>query len=533
MAQIFVIDPRPNVINLSRSVLTGRGHAVTTFQNFEESLQIISTERPELVVVSPEGPPKLAPKDLVARIQNACRDSLIIILLSNTEDDKTISVSLESGAADVVLTPFVPAELAGRIAGALNRRARRKNALRQSSGAKLRAVPQRTRGPRSSASGPRASASGPRSSASGPRASASGPRASATNPRTSNRIQAQRPARSHSTRKFDHPRPPAEAPKAPERVNEPIPDVLPNGELSGVGVLKLALAKDNKKIKGRIFDCYRLVKILGVGGMGVVIQAIHRETGQPLALKVLRSDIEEDPEAPLRFLREAYVLQAIHDPNVVRLEDIGRAGGTRFYAMEFVEGITLADLLDERGRLSISLACHLASGLANALAALAKQGVVHRDIKPGNIFISKDFKEVKLGDFGLAKRSRARDVTPRKSLIGTPHYLAPEVIAGEPATPSSDIYSLGVVLHEMLSGRTIHDEEPTAALLFKIVYGDPPSIEATLNDLPEPIRSLVDSATRRYPENRYPDATALAVELSQLSRRYSRRVKPQGTKPHG
>lgn len=519
MAQIFVIDPRPNVINLSRSVLTGRGHAVTTFQNFEESLQIISTDRPELVVVSPEGPPKLSPNDLVSRIQKACRDTLVIILLSNTEDDSTISASLESGASDVVLTPFVPAELAGRIAGAIKQKARRQKALRQSSGGNLRAVPPRKRGPRSSASGPRASASGPR--------------ASTTNPRSSNRIQAQRP-RNRSTRKVAHPpRATAEAPKAPERANEPIPDVLPNGELSGVGVLKLALAKDNKKIKGRIFDCYRLEKILGVGGMGVVIQAIHRETGQPLALKVLRSDIEEDPEAPLRFLREAYVLQAIHAPNVVRLEDIGRAGGTRFYAMEFVEGVTLADLLDDRGRLSISLACHLAAGLAHALAALAKQGVVHRDIKPGNIFISKDFKEVKLGDFGLAKRSRARDVTPRKSLIGTPHYLAPEVIGGEPATPASDIYSLGVVLHEMLSGRTIHDEEPTAALLFKIVYGDPPLIEATLNDLPEPIRRIVDSATRRYPENRYPDAAALAQELTQLSRRYSRRSKPQGSKPHG
>lgn len=522
MAQIFVIDPRPNVINLSRSVLTGRGHAVTTFQNFEESLQVIREERPECVVLSPEGPPKLSPKDLVARVQKACRDSVIIILLSNTEDDATISASLESGASDVVLTPFVPAELAGRISGALKQKARRKNALRQSSGGKLRAVPARNRGPRSSGAGPRSSGAGPRSSGAGPRSSGAGPR-------SSNRIKAQRP-RAPSTRKVQiPPRPTVEAPKAPEAT----PDVLPNGELSGVGVLKLALAKDNKKIQGRIFDCYRLVKILGVGGMGVVIQAIHRETGQPLALKVLRSDIEEDPEAPLRFLREAYVLQAIDDQNVVRLEDIGRAGGTRFYAMEFVEGITLADLLDKKGRLSISMACHLAAGLANALAALAKQGVVHRDIKPGNIFISKDFREVKLGDFGLAKRSRARDVTPQKSLIGTPHYLAPEVIAGEPATPASDIYSLGVVLHEMLSGRTIHEEEPTAALLFKIVYGDPPSINATLHDLPDPIRELVDHATRRYPENRYPDAADLAGELTQLSRRYSRRVKPQGTKPHG
>lgn len=524
MAQIFVIDPRPNIINLSRSVLTGRGYAVTTFQNFEESLPVIASERPDLVVISPEGPPKLNPKDIVSKLQSAHRDVLIVILLSNTEDDQSISASLESGAADLVLTPFVPAELAGRISAAIKRKARRKKALRQSSGGNLRAVPQRNRGPRSSASGPRASASGPR---------ASGPRASASGPRGSHRLPAQRP-RKVSTRKVNNPpRPVAEAPKASERAPEPIPDVLPNGELSGVGVLKLALAKDNKKIQGRVFDRYRLVKILGVGGMGVVIQAIHRETGKPLALKVLRSDIEEDPEAPLRFLREAYVLQAIQDQNVVALEDIGQAGGTRFYAMEFVDGQTLADLLDDKGRLSISLACHLAAGLARALAALKKQSVVHRDLKPGNIFISKDLREVKLGDFGLAKRSRARDVTPRKSLIGTPHYLAPEIIAGEPATPASDIYSLGVVLHEMLSGRAIHQEEPTAALLFKIVYGDPPSIDASLREFPEPIRRIVDNATRRYPENRYPDAAALADELSQLSRRYSRRVKPQGSKPHG
>ena len=122
MAQIFVIDPRPNIINLSRSVLTGRGYAVTTFQNFEESLPIIASERPDLVVISPEGPPKLNPKDIVAKLQSAHRDVLIVILLSNTEDDQSISASLESGAADVVLTPFVPAELAGRIAAAIKKK---------------------------------------------------------------------------------------------------------------------------------------------------------------------------------------------------------------------------------------------------------------------------------------------------------------------------------------------------------------------------------------------------------------------------
>jgi DNA-binding response OmpR family regulator len=503
MAQIFVIDPRPNVINLSRSVLGGRGHKVRTFQNFDVSLQSIEADKPDVVVISPEGSPRIHVEELVACIYNAHRDAIVILLISNTEEEQNLVVALEAGAADVVLMPFIPAELAGRIAAAIRVQSRRLAKRRWSSDA-IKRNPAARKRIQQPAIGIK------------------------QNPRSSNRLQANRirpPTRGLNKA--------AGFSKSSVVIKDPIPDVLANGELSGVGVLKLALVKDDRKIKGRIFDSYRLEKILGVGGMGVVIQAIHRETGRPMALKILRSDIEGDPEAPKRFLREAYVLLGINHKNIVSLEDIGRAGGTSFYAMEYVEGLTLADLLDQKTRLPIAHACQIAAGLAWALSALAKKQLVHRDIKPGNIFLSPNLQKIKLGDFGLAKRARARDVTPRKSLIGTPHYIAPEVIAGEPATNQSDIYSLGVCFHEMLCGQTLHNEEPTAALLYKIVNGDPPILNETLKNVPGPVRQAVEIATQRYPEQRYPDSATFAHELDRLRQRYSRRPKAQGIRPHG
>jgi len=309
---------------------------------------------------------------------------------------------------------------------------------------------------------------------------------------------------------------------------------LQKGELSAKGILDLALTKQDHRLRGRIFDCYRLERTLGIGGMGIVMEATHKDTGHRVALKVLRAEFSEDSQASLRFLREAYVLQAIDDRNVVKLEDIGRASGTIFYAMEYVDGFTLADRLDEVQRLSIPEACGIAAGVAKALAALARRGVVHRDVKPSNIFLGRDGRTVKLGDFGLAKRARARDVTPKQSLIGTPHYIAPEVVAGNPADPLSDLYSLGVCFHEMLCGHPLHGDEPTATLLYKIVHGEPPDVEANLGDLPVPIRKVAARATHRYPEQRYRDAAMFARELLHLAKRFTPRGQPaRGSKRNG
>ena len=461
MALIFVVDARSGVTDLSRTVLVGRGHRVKAFARLDEALRLVKTQAPDAILLSPER----TPAEIISTVRRASANTLTFFLIPNRDDERSMLAALDAGAADVILTPMVPAELAARVAAALRKaarqRARRKAEEKRESSRRIRKAQLDPRGSARRRAG----------------------QTSVTPPRA-----------------------------------QPEPEVLASGELSARGVLANALGGMDDKLKGRIFDRYRLVRTLGVGGMGVVIEALHRETGIKCALKVLRADLADEPEAPLRFLREAYVLQGLQSEHIVALSDIGRAGGTHFYAMEFVEGATLAQLLDQNERLPIPEACRIAEGVARGLAILSGAGIVHRDIKPGNIFVGRDKVTVKLGDFGLAKRANARDVTPRKSLIGTPHYIAPEVIAGEPAHAGSDLYAIGVCLHEMLCGQPLHNDEPTASLLHQIVYGPPPDISQTLRGFPAEVQEVVDLATRRYPEQRFADAGRLADALAHLRR---------------
>src|SRR5207249_6163362 len=139
------------------------------------------------------------------------------------------------------------------------------------------------------------------------------------------------------------------------------------------------------------------------------------------------------------------------------------------------------------GKLSPAEACRIGVGVARALAALARRGIVHRDVKPGNIFLGTA-GDVKLGDFGLAKRAFARCVTPLREPLGTPHYLAPEVVSGGNATPISDMYSLGVVLHEMLSGAPPFDGRDTMVLLYRVCHGPPLEVDKSLPGVPDEVR---------------------------------------------
>lgn len=485
MAQVLVIDPRPNTVKQCRQMLVGRGHRVNSYAKFEDGLKHITKLQPDAVLVNPEACEGRSSEEIVQELQKLQAKTLVFLVMSNRVEEHLLTEAFESGAADVLFTPLVAAEVAGRISSKL----------------KSKQSP-RIAPPRRPSSQPPGQRPPTRPVARRQERNSKGPK------------------KRRSSRR-----------KPVEYSNVEAPDILPNGELTGKGVLKLAISKQDKKLAGRIFDRYRLVKTLGIGGMGVVIEAIQRETGNKVALKVLRADLEEEPEAPLRFLREAYVLQGIRDKHVVKLIDIGRAGGTSFYAMEYVEGITLADLLDDRTRLHVGDACHIAAGIARALAALGACNIVHRDLKPGNIFLSNDLRVVKLGDFGLAKRARARDVTPNKSLIGTPHYIAPEVVSGEVATITSDVYSLGVVFHEMLSGRPLHGQEPTVTLLYKIVYGNPPNVHDSLKGIPEPVRAMVDHATQRYPEERVQNISEYARGLERLALQFQRRRRGPGSNP--
>jgi serine/threonine protein kinase len=201
---------------------------------------------------------------------------------------------------------------------------------------------------------------------------------------------------------------------------------------------------------------YRLVRLIGRGGMSDVYEAVDEHTGLAVALKLLRSS---DPEFVRRLAHEARALESFEHPGLVRLYETGRAGDQTFLVMEYVEGITLAESL-RRSPLATRDTAALGVSLADALAYVHERGVVHRDVKPSNILISTN-GEVKLGDFGIAQLHDAATLTIAGTMLGTVSYMAPEQLEGTQVGPSADIWSLGIVLLECLTGQRVYEGSPS------------------------------------------------------------------------
>ena len=196
---------------------------------------------------------------------------------------------------------------------------------------------------------------------------------------------------------------------------------------------------------------YRVAGIAGVGGMGVVYRARDEELGVETALKVLRPDLGSDPAVVERFRSELRLAREVSHKNVVRIHDIGEHEGLRFLTMRYVPGRSLSDVLEKEGPMSPERAVAITRQVASALEEAHRAGVIHRDLKPGNILLDRD-DTAYITDFGIA-RSLTRDgLTRAGAVVGTPDYLSPEQIAGDPVDGRTDLYALGIVLYEMLTG---------------------------------------------------------------------------------
>lgn len=256
---------------------------------------------------------------------------------------------------------------------------------------------------------------------------------------------------------------------------------------------------------------YRLDRPIGRGGMGEVWAARDLRLSRPVAVKLLRRDVAQVAEARRRFEVEASAAAQLTDPHVVAIFDTGEDGGQPYIVMELLSGDTLRDEL-HRGPLSAAQARGIADQLLAALTAAHRAGIVHRDIKPGNVLRAGP-ETWKLADFGIAKSVEATtDLTMTGFVPGTPAYLAPERLSGQPATPRADLYSVGVVLYEALSGRQPFAGD-TPAALHAIRVGDPPPLEKLRPDLDPALTAVVQRAMRRDPRRRFPDAAAMRAAL--------------------
>jgi serine/threonine protein kinase len=269
---------------------------------------------------------------------------------------------------------------------------------------------------------------------------------------------------------------------------------------------------------GRRLGKYQLETLVGRGGMATVYRAHDTVLNRSVAIKVLEPALTFDPKAVERFRREAVTAANLEHPNIVRVYDVQEEGKVHYIAMRFVQGTTLRDILHDNGALPLEAILNIIVPVASALHYAHRHGVIHRDVKPGNILVEPD-GNVLLTDFGIARAGGGTQsgLTATGLVMGTADYLAPEQIAGRPAEPRSDIYSLGVVLYEMLTGVTPFAGENTASILYRQVHDQPPPLRSLNPRLPSELQPLMDRVLAKNPALRHADALDLARDLETLA----------------
>ena len=265
---------------------------------------------------------------------------------------------------------------------------------------------------------------------------------------------------------------------------------------------------------------YELNAPLGAGGMGEVYRARDTRLDRAVAIKVLPAAIASDPVLRQRLEREARAISALDHPHICSLYDIGAENGIDYLVMQLVSGETLADRLT-RGPLPVDEVCTLGAQIADALAAAHRRGIVHRDLKPGNVMVSRE--GVKILDFGLAKSyalavdektmTRAAPLTGERNIVGTLQYMAPEQLEGREVDPRTDIFALGAVLYEMVTGRRAFEGDSSASLIAAIMTGNRAPVMALAPSTPPAIARLIDRCLAKDPDDRWQSAGDLGYAL--------------------
>ena len=260
---------------------------------------------------------------------------------------------------------------------------------------------------------------------------------------------------------------------------------------------------------------YEISHLLGAGGMGRVYLAHDRSLSREVALKTLDERHAENPDFVERFHREARAAASLSHPNMVTVYDAGEDDETPYIAMEHVPGGTLKNRLQERGALPPRVAAGVSFEVANALVAAHEKGIVHRDIKPENVLITEQ-GHAKVGDFGIARAATATAITKTDLILGSVRYLSPEQAKGDEVGPPSDLYSLGVVLYEMLTGSVPFDEENPIATAMKHVTEEPASPRELDPTVPKVLEAITLKLLKKDPKQRYASAKELADDLERL-----------------
>jgi len=261
-------------------------------------------------------------------------------------------------------------------------------------------------------------------------------------------------------------------------------------------------------------DRYRLLSSIGSGGMATVYKGLDMLLQRPVAVKVLRERFADDPEFLERFQREARAAANLDHPNVVTVHDVGKDGHRHYIVMEYVDGQDLKTLIRQRGRLSVREALEIVTQVAAGVGHAHKANVIHRDIKPQNVLVTPDGR-AKVVDFGIARALSESGLTDSNTVWGSPVYFAPEQAAGDPPTPASDVYSIGVVLYEMLAGSPPFQADTPTGLAMKHLRDEPPPLAVRNPLVPPRLEWIVRKLLSKEPSARYRTAEQLVHVLEE------------------
>jgi len=289
---------------------------------------------------------------------------------------------------------------------------------------------------------------------------------------------------------------------------------LPPGTPAHLAVNAAAAMNSGSALRpGTVFaNRYEIIKTLGEGGMGAVYKARDRELEREVALKVIKPSLADDPQILQRFKQELILARQVTDRNIIRIFDLGEAGGIKFITMEYIEGQNLHQLLKQRGKLEVAEAVDIMEQVAAGLAAAHREGIIHRDLKPGNIMRDANGRVVVM-DFGLARTISGDGMTQAGAMLGTIEYMSPEQAQGKELKASSDIFTLGLILYELLAGVTpFHAESAIASLVMRTQQRAVPLTDVNRN-IPSSLSNIVAKCLEKDAANRYQNAEELDADL--------------------
>jgi CheY-like chemotaxis protein len=485
-ARILIVDDDENNREVLRRRLEREGHATACAVNGVDALEKVAADRFDLVLLDVMMPEMDGYETLRRLKQGPDTKDIPVIMISALDDLRSIVRCIEDGAEDYLPKPFDPVLLRARIDSSLAKKRFRDQELDY-----LRQVDRVIEAAASVEAGAYDQAS---LTQIGQRADALGRLA-----RVFDSMAGE--VRSRETR-------------LRSRVRELRQEID-----AARGVRSEAEVFDGGQLEAGVTlaERYEIIELIGHGGMGAVYRARDLELEEDVAVKLLRPEFVSDPESLERFKTEIRLARRISHPNVVRTHDFGETDEVRFLTMELVEGMTLRELIDSRGTLGVAAVLAIAAQLADSLAVAHAQGVVHRDIKPQNLLLD-DGGVLKVMDFGVAcLAERSSTLTQAGAIVGTPAYMSPEQLIGEHVDERSDLYSVGVVLYECLSGRPPLDGGSPITLIAKVLREDPPPLGELTEGIPDAVCALIHRLLAKNPNNRITSAAALGGELARMT----------------